>query len=140
LLIILLSTAIAFGQTGTAASSNAVLLTVEGEVEHPLKLTAGDLARLPRRSVRAKTHDGKEASFDGVELSDVLKPAGVKFGEQLRGKDLALFLVVAAADGYRAVSLYRNSITRSPIASSFWRTGGWQTVAEKEGAAGASSS
>jgi hypothetical protein len=27
----------------------------------------------------------------------------VKFGEQLRGKDLALFLFVQAADGYHAV-------------------------------------
>ena len=45
----------------------------------------------------------KEASFDGVELSDILKLAGVKFGEQLRGKDLALFLVVGAFDNYRAV-------------------------------------
>ena len=38
-----------------------------------------------------------------IELGDVLKLAGVKFGEQLRGKDLALFLVVGAADGYHAV-------------------------------------
>ncbi|HXM48259.1 MAG TPA: hypothetical protein VN956_10340 [Pyrinomonadaceae bacterium] len=46
---------------------------------------------------------GTEASFDGIELADVLKLAGVKFGEQLRGKDLALFLVVGAVDGYHAV-------------------------------------
>jgi hypothetical protein len=37
----------------------------------------------------AKTHDGK-ATFDGIELGDVLKLAGVKFGEQLRGKGCAL--------------------------------------------------
>ena len=58
---------------------------------------------MPRRSVRAKGHDGKEALFEGVELGDVLKLAGVKFGEQLRGKELALFLIVRAADNYRAV-------------------------------------
>ena len=69
----------------------------------PLKLSAADLAKLPHRSLRAKAHDGKEAAFDGIELGDVLKLAGVKFGEQLRGKDLALFLVVGASDGYRAV-------------------------------------
>ena len=39
----------------------------------------------------------------GVEVGEILKLAGVKFGEQLRGKDLALFLVVEAADHYRAV-------------------------------------
>lgn len=51
----------------------------------------------------AKDHDGKDTSFEGVELGEVLKLVGVKFGEGLRGKSLALFLVVAAADGYRAV-------------------------------------
>ncbi|HVF29189.1 MAG TPA: molybdopterin-dependent oxidoreductase, partial [Pyrinomonadaceae bacterium] len=44
-----------------------------------------------------------EAAFEGLELVEVLKLAGVKFGEELRGKSLALFLVVDAADGYRAV-------------------------------------
>ncbi len=102
-LVSLLCATVSFGQTDTATASNAVLLTVSGEVARPLKITAADLAKLPRRSVRAKGHDGKESSFDGVELSDVLKLAGVKFGEQLRGKDLALFLVVGATDGYQAV-------------------------------------
>jgi len=103
ILLVLLSSSVAFGQIGTAIPSKAVLLTVDGEVTTPLKLTAADLAKLPRRSVRAKGHDGKEASFDGVELGEVLKLAGVKLGEQLRGKELALFLIVEAADNYRAV-------------------------------------
>lgn len=103
LLIVVLCSAVAFGQSGAAAPSNTVLLSVSGEVAKPLKLTADDLTKLPRHSVRAKAHDGKEALFEGVELSDVLKLADVKFGGELRGKDLALFLVVAAADGYRAV-------------------------------------
>jgi DMSO/TMAO reductase YedYZ molybdopterin-dependent catalytic subunit len=102
-LIVLFCSAVAFGQTITAGAPNTVLLTVGGEVAHPLKLTADDLAKLPRRSLQAKAHDGKEAMFDGVELADVLKLAGVKFGEQLRGKELAMFLVVSAADGYHAV-------------------------------------
>jgi len=83
--------------------AGAMLLSVGGEVERPLKLTAADLAKLPRRTVSAKDHDGKDSSFEGVELGEVLKLAGVKFGEGLRGKSLALFLVVDAADGYRAV-------------------------------------
>ena len=37
-------------------------------------------------------------------MVDVLKAAGVKFGQDLRGKGrLANYLVVKAADGYRAV-------------------------------------
>lgn len=38
-----------------------------------------------------------------LELGEVLKLAGVKFGKQMRGKSLALFLVAEAADNYRAV-------------------------------------
>jgi hypothetical protein len=83
-LVMLLSSALAFGQSGTATPSQAVLLTVDGEVTTPLKVTTADLAKFPRRSVRAKGHDGKEASFDGVEVGDVLKLAGVKLGAVAR--------------------------------------------------------
>jgi DMSO/TMAO reductase YedYZ molybdopterin-dependent catalytic subunit len=78
-------------------------LSVGGEVERPLKLSAADLARLPRRTVRAKDHSGKEAEFEGVALIDLPSQAGVKFGDQMRGASLAKFLVVEAADGYKAV-------------------------------------
>ncbi len=91
------------GQAAAQSKSSDTLISVSGEVERPLKLTAADLAKLPRRTVNAKDHNGKEASFEGVELGEVLKLAGVKFGEALRGKSLALFLVVDARDGYRAV-------------------------------------
>jgi DMSO/TMAO reductase YedYZ molybdopterin-dependent catalytic subunit len=102
LCFVALCSIITFGQ---AKQSPALeySLSVGGEVEHTLKLTAADLAKLPRRTVRAKDHEGKEATFEGAELGEVLKLAGVKFGEQLRGKSLALFLVVDAADNYRAV-------------------------------------
>jgi len=91
-----------YGQT-PQASAPEISLSVSGEVERPLKLTAADLGKLPRRSVRAKDHDGKESEFEGSPLVEVLKLAGVKFGEGLRGKNLALYLVVEASDGYRAV-------------------------------------
>lgn len=91
-----------YGQTPQAAAPE-ISLGVGGEVERPLKLTAADLSKLPRRSVRAKDHDGKESEFEGSPLVEVLKLAGVKFGDGLRGKNLALYLVVEASDGYRAV-------------------------------------
>src|SRR5437016_8070081 len=104
LILFALSSASAFGQSKTPAlPATNLLLRVTGEVSRPLNLTADDWMKLPRRSVRAKDHDGKEYEFEGVELGEILKLAGVKFGEQLRGKDLALYLVVDAADQYRAV-------------------------------------
>jgi DMSO/TMAO reductase YedYZ molybdopterin-dependent catalytic subunit len=78
-------------------------LSVKGEAERALDLTAEEFAKLPRQSVHAKDHEGKEADYDGVALVDVLKAAGVKFGQDMRGKALANYLVVEAADGYRAV-------------------------------------
>jgi len=53
--------------------------------------------------VRAKDHNGKESVFEGIALVELLKLSGVQFGEALRGKKLQEFLVVEAADGYRAV-------------------------------------
>ncbi len=78
-------------------------MSVGGEVERPLKLSAADWAKLPRRTVKAKDHDGKEVTFEGVPLFEVLTLAGVPFGERLRGKQIALFLLAEAADGYKAV-------------------------------------
>ncbi|HEV3165019.1 MAG TPA: molybdopterin-dependent oxidoreductase [Isosphaeraceae bacterium] len=86
-----------------AAPASAIVLTVGGDVPQPLKLTAAEFARLPRQSTRAKDHEGKESEFEGVPLVDVLKAAGVKFGDDLRGPALATYLVVEASDGYRAV-------------------------------------
>ena len=68
-----------------------------------MELTASEIAKLPRRTVRAKGHDGKESAFEGVPLVEVLKSAGVKFGNDLRGPALATYLLVEASDGYRVV-------------------------------------
>jgi DMSO/TMAO reductase YedYZ molybdopterin-dependent catalytic subunit len=75
----------------------------DSEVPRELALTASDLARLPRQTVRAKDHEGKEAGFAGVPLVEVLKAAGLKFGQDLRGPALATFVVTEASDGYRVV-------------------------------------
>ena len=80
-----------------------MLLTVSGEVDHSLKLTASDIAALPRMTVRAREHSGEEATFKGVALIEVLKMAGIKFGESLRGKALSIFFVVKASDGYQVI-------------------------------------
>jgi hypothetical protein len=88
---------------GAQNSTTAPILKITGEGTKSLNLSASDLVKLPHTLVTAKANDGTEAKYEGILLSDVLKLAGVKFGEGLRGKDLALFLVVDAVDGYRAV-------------------------------------
>lgn len=103
LLMILLATGW-FAQTAPQqAKALQAGLRISGEVRKPLNLGLDDLAKLPRRKVIAKDHGGTEAEFEGVEVAEVLKLAGTPAGEQLRGDHLALYLVVEAADNYRAV-------------------------------------
>ena len=68
-----------------------------------MNVFAPELKELPRITLTAKDHDGKEAAFSGVELVELLKMAGVQFGKDLRGEKMALYLLVEAADGYKAV-------------------------------------
>jgi DMSO/TMAO reductase YedYZ molybdopterin-dependent catalytic subunit len=104
LITIFSAAAIVTAQTAQSEAQSAkASLRISGEVERQLTLSGDDLAKLPRRSTRAKDHSGKESEFEGVPLVEILKQAGVKFGEGLRGKNLELYLVVEAADGYRAV-------------------------------------
>lgn len=102
LLTILFCPIVTRGQAAPQKSSDETILSIGGEVERPRKLTSADIAKLPRRTVRATDH-GKEAMFEGVPLVEVLRLAGVKFGEELRGRNLQLYLLVGATDGYKAV-------------------------------------
>jgi hypothetical protein len=75
-----------------------VLQTVGGEVVIPLKLTRADLDKFPRQALRAKDHDGKEYNYEGVAIVDILQKAGLKFGDALRGKALATYLLVEGSE------------------------------------------
>jgi DMSO/TMAO reductase YedYZ molybdopterin-dependent catalytic subunit len=86
-----------------APASAIVQVQVDGEVAHPLKLSADELAKLPRQTVKAKAHDGTESQYEGVPVVEILTKAGVPLGKDLRGKAMALYLVVEASDDYRAV-------------------------------------
>lgn len=102
-LALLIPTA-AFGQRAASHVLKAeVVLTIQGEVPTPRKLTFDDLAKLPRRSVQTKEPDGSTVVYEGVELAEVLKLAGVTFGEDLKGVRLSTFLLVSAADGLSVV-------------------------------------
>jgi DMSO/TMAO reductase YedYZ molybdopterin-dependent catalytic subunit len=85
------------------ASAGEVVFRVSGDVERPQQWTMDDLATLPRHEIRARDRDGKEATFTGVALVDLLRLAGVPLGQELRGQHLATYLLIEAADGYRVV-------------------------------------
>ena len=85
------------------AAAGEVVFRIGGDVERPQQWTLDDLAALPRREVRARDRDGTEVIFAGVALVELLRLAGVPLGEKLRGSNMALYLLVDAADGYRVV-------------------------------------
>lgn len=85
-----------------AAEEPQASVQVAGAVKQPLKLTADDLAKMPRSSVRTKSN-GIETVYEGVWVHEILKMAGVPQGGELRGKALAGYVLAEAQDGYQVV-------------------------------------
>jgi DMSO/TMAO reductase YedYZ molybdopterin-dependent catalytic subunit len=77
-------------------------LEITGAVKQPLTLTADDLAKMPRASVKT-TNNGMETVYEGVWLHEVLKRAGVPQGGELRNKALTTYVLAEAQDGYQVV-------------------------------------
>lgn len=83
--------------------SLAQTVKVSGEVLTPLTLSAGDLAAMPHTTATAKDKQGVLHTFTGVAIAGILDRAGVTTGKQLRGENLAKYLLVTCADGYQVV-------------------------------------
>jgi len=85
-----------------AAQETPSAIEVTGAVKQPLKITAEDLAKMPRASVKT-TSNGMETVYEGVWLHEVLKKAGAPQGSELRGKALAGYVLAEAQDGYQVL-------------------------------------
>src|SRR5579875_3154435 len=68
----------------------------------PVNVTAKDLANLPRHAAVLNDH-GKEISYEGVLMRDVLALGGIDFNKGLRGKQLSSYVAAFANDGYEVV-------------------------------------
>jgi hypothetical protein len=66
-------------------------------------VTADAWSALPRAHVETIDHEGKPVTFDGVPASALLKLVKAPLGRDLRGKNLAIYVVASAADGYSVV-------------------------------------
>ncbi|HTI91310.1 MAG TPA: molybdopterin-dependent oxidoreductase [Puia sp.] len=98
--------AAAFCLSGTGVFAQAMppySVKVTGEVTTPLTLTASDLAAMPRAMATAKDKQGVPHTFAGVAIADILNKAGVTTGRQLKGENLAKYLLVTCADNYQVV-------------------------------------
>ena len=65
-------------------------------------VTAADLAAMPHRDVSASAHK-VSGRYSGVLLPDLLRLVDVPRGDSLRGPALAMYVLIEAADGYRAL-------------------------------------
>ena len=84
----------------TRAQTPSFVVRVEGH--RTVIMTAADLVAMPRHSVTANQH-GKEVTYEGVYMRDVLAKAGVPFGADLKGKALSMYVLATAHDGYAVV-------------------------------------
>ncbi|HET7779519.1 MAG TPA: molybdopterin-dependent oxidoreductase [Rudaea sp.] len=82
--------------------AGAATVNVGGEVKSHLRLDLAALSKLPRQQVEASAHD-VSGTWEGVLLADILRAAGAAMGDELRGKNLSLYVRVTAADNYHAV-------------------------------------
>lgn len=77
-------------------------ITVTGIGGKAIEIDAGDLGSLPQHTVKAADH-GTPATFEGVLLKDVLAKVELPIGDRFHKTAASYYLVVEAADGYRAV-------------------------------------
>ncbi|OQP60026.1 molybdopterin-binding protein [Niastella vici] len=93
--------ALVFSLTVLCALANAqAFFQVTGEVGTPLKLNEAEIAKMNRTSVTLTDKDGKDHSYTGVPVLDLLNRAGVTTGKQLHGENLTKYVLVKCADGY----------------------------------------
>ena len=58
---------------------------------------------MPRDTANVVDDKGNHAVYEGVPVIELLRRAGVPTGKELRGKQLTLYVLVTASDGYHAV-------------------------------------
>jgi DMSO/TMAO reductase YedYZ molybdopterin-dependent catalytic subunit len=85
-----------------SAQDTQPTVQITGAVKQALTLSADDLAKMPRATVRTM-NNGMETVYEGVWLHEVLKKAGVPQGSELRGKALASYVLAESQDGYQVV-------------------------------------
>jgi DMSO/TMAO reductase YedYZ molybdopterin-dependent catalytic subunit len=98
LAILVVATLTSYAQTPAADAS----LTVGGDVKTRLTLSPRDIRAMPRTTVTV-TAEGREETYEGVLVGEILKRAGAPLGRDLSGAAVATYVVASAKDGYRAV-------------------------------------
>src|SRR5215469_4810320 len=92
----------------TAASAQDAQLHLLAPHHAPVTLTSADLKAMPHLSVTIhNSHSNADEMYSGVRMADLLAKVGAPFGNDLRGKALAQYIVAAGSDGYQTVLALR---------------------------------
>jgi hypothetical protein len=93
-----------FGKNAEKSQSTTnFVLTVSGDSIKKIEFTEQDLSKFSHYKFSATDHHGETHAYEGILVYDILSTAGVKLGEQLRGKMLRKYLEVDAKDGYKVI-------------------------------------
>lgn len=103
-LIILISLIFGASQNSFAQIvAKEAVLKVEGEVLKPLSLSISDLAKMKHVDVNMKNREGVMQNYSGVPVFDILQQAGVTLGKELKGENLAKYMLARCSDGYEVL-------------------------------------
>lgn len=100
---IILGLAIILMTASFNASAQTPSLTISGEGITPVTITKTMFADMKQVVVMAKAHDEKVHRYSGVTLSDILTKAGVALGDSAKKKTITTYIIVTAADNYKAI-------------------------------------
>lgn len=84
-------------------STAATTLQVSGPAGQSVELGTRELDTMPRETAHVVDEKGTQASYEGVPVIEILRRVGTPIGHDMRGKQMTLYLLVGASDGYHAV-------------------------------------
>jgi len=88
---------------GQTSPPGAPTLRVSGPAGESIMLSAHDLEAMPRETANVADEKGNHIAYEGVPVVEILRRVGTPSGKDLRGKQMSLYLLVSASDGYHAV-------------------------------------
>jgi len=115
-----------------AHAVHAQQLTVINDDGAKVVFDQSAIARLPHVKLTAGSPPG--STFEGIALRSILEKAGIRFGDTLKGKRLASYLLASGADVFRVVIALPEldpSFTDKQVLLAFLQDG--KPLAPKEG-------
>ncbi|OKS86796.1 molybdopterin-dependent oxidoreductase [Mucilaginibacter polytrichastri] len=85
------------------AKAQTAEVAIGGDVTQPYKINAATFAGMKQATAKVTANDGREHTYSGVSLYEILTQADAIPNKQLRGKSLTKYVLISAADGYQVV-------------------------------------